>query len=155
VLAHLAAGRSTRDVVAADSFASLLTHPVTSAAELDHDFWVESFLYDNRLAIAWHTLLDPDKFDAHVAQSAGLQPSVIACAHGPVLVGRYIEKGFEMNRQLPRLDLVDQPGQLALDQMIAAIAAAPTPQAAGRRCGRFYRYVVAVATFGADWGIPL
>jgi flavorubredoxin len=108
----------------ADSFASFITHPITNAAELDHDFWVDSFLRENRLAVGWHSLLDPTKFDAHVDLSARLRPSVIASAHGPVLTGSYVEEGYHMTRQLARLDPVDQPGQAVLDQMVAAIAAA-------------------------------
>jgi hypothetical protein len=115
---------------AADAFASQLTHPVTSAAELDHEFWVESFLHDGRLAVGWHSLLDPAKFDAHVALSADLSPAVVASAHGPVLAGEFVGEAFDLTRQLARMETVDQPGEMVLEMMIAAIAAKPEPQAA-------------------------
>jgi flavorubredoxin len=114
---------------AADSFASQLTHPVTNAAELDHDFWVESFLHEARMAVGWHALLDPDKFDAHVAQTASLSPSIVASAHGPVLTGEFINEAFGMTRQLARMAPIEQPGQPLLELMIAA-AAMPAPEAA-------------------------
>jgi hypothetical protein len=114
----------------ADSFASKLTHPVTDVAELDHDFWVESFLHEARLAVGWHSLLDPGKFDAHVAQTADLSPSVVASAHGPVLTGDFVGEAFDLIRQLPRMAPVEQPGQPLLELMIAAVAAMPVPEAA-------------------------
>jgi flavorubredoxin len=114
----------------ADSFASKLTHPVTNVAELDHDFWAESFLYEGRSAVGWHALLDPDKFDAQVAQTAYLSPSVVASAHGPVLTGEYVGEAFDMTRQLVRMAPVEQPGQPLLELMIAAVAAVPVPEAA-------------------------
>ncbi|HUJ64569.1 MAG TPA: hypothetical protein VLX59_03460, partial [Acidimicrobiales bacterium] len=113
-----------------DSFASKITHPVTNVAELDHNFWVESYLNEGRLAVGWHTLVDPDKFDAHVAQTADLRPSVVASAHGPVLAGEFIGEAFVLTRQLARMEPLEQPGQPLLELMIAAIAAMPVPDAA-------------------------
>jgi flavorubredoxin len=115
---------------AADSFASQLTHPVTDVAELDRDFWVDSFLHESRLAVGWHALLDAEKFDAHVALTADLSPSVIASAHGPVLTGDSVGQAFSMIRQLPRMAPVEQPGPPVLEMMIAAAAAMPVPDAA-------------------------
>jgi flavorubredoxin len=114
----------------ADSFASKLTHPVTHVAELDHDFWVQSFLTDGRLAVGWHTLVDPDRFDAHIAQTADLQPSVLASSHGPVLTGEFVGEAFDMIRRLGRIEPLEQPGQPMLELMIAAIAAIPATDAA-------------------------
>lgn len=109
---------------AADCFASHLTHPVTSAAELDPTFWAESLLHEHRSNPGWHHLLDPAKFDAHVDRCASLRPAVVASAHGPVLAGPMVDEGFRLVRQVARMAPVEQPGQPALDAMVAAIAAA-------------------------------
>ena len=115
---------------AADSFGSYLTHPVTNAAQLDRSFWAESLLHEGGSNPGWHFLVDPDKFDAHVQHSAGLQPSVVASAHGPVLSGPYVEEGYRLVRQLVRTGPVAQPGQPALDAMVAMVAAMAAPPTA-------------------------
>lgn len=115
---------------AADCFGTYLTHPVTNARELDHEFWSQSLLHETRLAVSWHSLLDPDKFDAHVRKSAGLRPEVMASAHGPVLSGAMVDEAFDLIRQIARMDPLEQPGQPALDAMIAAVAALSADAAA-------------------------
>ena len=73
----------------------------------------------------WHHLVDPAKFDAHVALSARLQPAVVASAHGPALTGPYVDEAFRLVRRIARTGPVAQPGQAVLDVMVAAIATAP------------------------------
>lgn len=109
---------------AADCFGSYLTHPVTSAADLDLTFWSESLLHEGGSNPGWHALVDLAKFDAHVDRTASLRPSVVASAHGPTLTGPLVEKGYRLIRQLARTGPVAQPGQPALDAMVATIAAA-------------------------------
>jgi flavorubredoxin len=110
---------------AADCFGTMLTHPVTDAAQLDPLFWEDSLLFETRAHIEWHAMLDPAKFDAHVERSAGLHPAVIASAHGPVLTGAHVERAFALTRRVARLDPVPALGQTVLDKMVAAMAAAP------------------------------
>jgi hypothetical protein len=98
---------------------------VTDAGELDHGFWAESLLHEGRLAVGWHALLDPVKFDAHLERSARLQPGVVASAHGPVLRGPMVGEAFALVRSMAGLEPVAEPGQEALDFMVAAIANLP------------------------------
>jgi flavorubredoxin len=112
---------------AADCFGSMLTHPVTDAAQLDRDFWRESVLRQMRVHAPWHSLLDPAKYDAHVARSARLSPAVVASAHGPVLAGPMVKEGFGLIRQAARMDPVEPMGQDVLDILVAAIAAMAPP----------------------------
>lgn len=108
---------------AADCFASMLTHPVTDAAQLDHAFWRESLVTDGRAHNPWHALLDPAKFEAHVERSARLAPVVVASAHGPVLTGPWVEEAFELVRRFARMDAVEPMGQGVLELLVAAVAA--------------------------------
>lgn len=110
---------------AADCFGSYITHPVTSAADLDLTFWRESLIHEGTSNPGWHHLVDLDKFDAHVARSARLQPAVVASAHGPTLCGPMVDEGYRLVRQIARTGPATQPAQAALDAMVAAIAAAP------------------------------
>ena len=73
--------------------------------------------------VGWHALLDPVKFDAHVERSARLRPGVVASAHGPVLRGPMVGEAFALVRSMARLEPVAEPGQEALDFIVAAIAA--------------------------------
>jgi hypothetical protein len=91
--------------------------------ELDHGFWVESLSQEGRLAVGWHALVEPVKFDVHVERSARLRPGVVASAHGPVLWGQMVGEAFALVRSMARLEPVAEPGQGALDFMVAAIAA--------------------------------
>ncbi|MGH8976283.1 MAG: MBL fold metallo-hydrolase [Acidimicrobiia bacterium] len=108
---------------AADCFASLLTHPVTMAQELDPDFWAETFLQLHSFLTPWHALLDMAKFDAHVDRTEALGASAIASAHGAVLHDVMIKEAIEMVRQLARMERRPVPGQGDLEAILAAAAA--------------------------------
>jgi len=112
---------------AADCFGSHLSHPVTSARELEPTVWRQSLVDDGRSAIGWHCLLDPVKFDAHVTRSAALRPQVVASAHGPVLEGPYVDEAYQLVRGLAEMPPVEEPGQPVLELVIAMIAAEPVP----------------------------
>jgi flavorubredoxin len=108
---------------AADAFSSLLTHPVTDARELDHDFWKESFLYEHRSYCEWLPMLDADAFDAHIARTENLART-IASAHGPVLSGDMVGEAYGLLHQIVAMGPVPAEDQSVLDGMIAAVAAA-------------------------------
>ena len=108
---------------AADCFGSYITHPVTSADQLDPEFWKESLLHEGRAAVGWHALLDGNRFDRHVDRSARLAPKVVASAHGAVLHAPKVDEAFALVRQMARMEPVAQDGQETLDAMIAAVAA--------------------------------
>ena len=114
---------TTRVYWAADCFGSFITHPVTSADELDAEFWRDSLLHEGRAATTWHALLDPARFDRHVDRTARLAPEVVASSHGPVLTGPKVAEAFRMVRQMARMEPVEQAGQQTLEAMIAAVAA--------------------------------
>jgi hypothetical protein len=109
-------------------FGSYLTHPVTDAGELDHGFWVESWLHEGRLAVGWHALLGPLKFDARVERNAHLEPGVVAwrtarSCRGPMVVGASARVG-----SMAALEPLAEPGQetLFMDAAIPALTAQAT-----------------------------
>jgi flavorubredoxin len=108
---------------AADSFGSYITQPVTSAAELDHGFWVDSLLHEGRSATAWLNLVDPARFSALVQRSAGLDPKVVASAHGPVLTGPMVGEAYRLVQRMAGMEPVAPDGQATLDAMVALVAA--------------------------------
>ena len=110
---------------ASDCFASLLTHPVTDAADLSRDFWTEIFLTVHSMFAPWHPFLDVAKFDAHVDRTAALDATAIASAHGPVLRGPMVKEAIELVRQLSRSAPAPMPGQADLDAMLAAFVGPP------------------------------
>jgi flavorubredoxin len=115
---------STGVLWSSDCFASLLTHPVTDGAELDPEFWTETFLMVHSIFTPWHPLLDPAKFDAHVDRTANLGASTIASAHGPVMRDTMIKEAFELIRQLPIMAPRPMFNQADLEGMLRAMAAA-------------------------------
>lgn len=108
---------------AADCFASLMTHPVTDAADLDRGFWTEMFLQVHSWYTPWHPLLDAARFDAHVDKTANLGASVIATAHGPAVHGPMVKEAMELIRRLPHIDFRPLPGQADLEGILASIQA--------------------------------
>jgi flavorubredoxin len=106
---------------AADSFSTLLTHPVTDVAELDQEFWEQSLLLQGRAAAPWHTMLDPARYERHIRRSADLNPAVIAAGHAPAMHGPAVERAFRLIRQLPHLRAVPGPCQADLDSVLAAL----------------------------------
>ena len=113
---------STRVLWASDCFASLLPQPVTDGAELDRDFWTQTFLMVHSLFTPWHPFLDQAKFDAHVDRTAELGALTVASAHGPVIRDTMVKEAIELVRQLPSFSPVPMFSQADLDGMLAAMA---------------------------------
>lgn len=108
---------------AVDSFGSLVPAPVTDVADLPVELWEETFLFSNRLISPWHTLVDPARYDAHLARLERLGITAIGSAHGTVTTGANIARGFELLRQTVHMDEAPLPGQPDLDAIVAAALA--------------------------------
>jgi flavorubredoxin len=115
---------------AGDSFAALVTPDVPEADEVPTDLFEGSFRDLNRHISPWHALVDPAKYDTVLRGIAALGATTIVGAHGPVLRGEMIGRALDLLRELPSLPEVDQPGQSALDEMLAAVTGVTVPQAA-------------------------
>lgn len=109
---------------ASDCFASLLPGPITDAADTPEPMWEETFLQLNRLVSAWHTLVDPAKYDAVVGAVERLGASTVISGHAPALTGERLARSYELLRQLPHLAAAVEPTQSDLDAMVAQLAAA-------------------------------
>lgn len=107
---------------AADSFASLLPSPVTDGADLDREYWTQTFLMVHSLLTPWHPLLDQARFDAHVNRTAELGALTLASAHGPVLRNGMVKEAIELVRQLPGLTPFPMFTQADLDGILAAMS---------------------------------
>ena len=109
---------------ASDCFATPVTHEVRDIAELDPAFLREGFLHFQRMVSPWHRWLDPVRFGRHLDLLRGLRASVAVGAHGPAFRGRQVETAFNLLEELPHLPAAVQPGQVDLEAMLSAIAAA-------------------------------
>lgn len=111
---------------AVDSFAALTTGAVEEAGDVPADLYEESFALFNSLVSPWHTWLDPSAYARHADAVEAMAPTAIASAHGALLRGASIPRGFERIRALAGSPNVPAPGQETLDMLVAhALAAAP------------------------------
>ena len=106
---------------AVDTFACLLPDHLTDAADAPADLWEESLLAFNRMVSPWHTLVDPDAFDAYVDSVAALGMTTVASGHSAALRGDRLAEAFRLVRTVPRLPAVPLPGQPDLDELVAAL----------------------------------
>lgn len=113
-----------------DSFAAMVTgedglHDVrTTPAEL----YDETFRLFNSMVSPWHAWLDPARYRRHVDEVEAMGVLTAASAHGGVVTGPAIHDAFERIRALAGQPISRDPGQPALDEMLAASllpAAAP------------------------------
>jgi flavorubredoxin len=108
---------------AADCFASMFTHPVNDAVELDTEFWHDSFVEEHRSYCEWLSVIDPAKFDTHIAATEELARTV-ASAHGPTLTAGMVPEAYRMLHEIARMQPLSAPSQSVLDQMVGQLAAA-------------------------------
>ena len=66
-------------------------------------------------------LLDPTKYEAHLATVRGLRPTVAVGAHGPGFRGAQIESAFRLLEELPYLPGAHLAQQSDLERMIRAM----------------------------------
>ncbi len=109
---------------AGDAFAAPMVTPVQEAADVPEDVYREGFLVGHRLISPWHQWLDDAKYAQHLARVQSLPIQVIATAHGPVVRGEMIRRGFDLLRQLPSLDPFPEPTQRDLEALLATASSA-------------------------------
>ena len=114
---------TTRAYWSVDSFGANIPHPVTDAAELERDAWREGVLLFNRLNHPWHLWLEEAKFQAYVDHVQNLGIEALASSHGPAVHRAMVDEAFELIRRIPQLPRFEEPGQNALEAMLAAAAA--------------------------------
>src|SRR5262245_49156885 len=108
---------------AVDSFAASLPYPADDAADVPYETYREGLLHSNRLNHPWHQWLDEVKFGRHVDRVQSLPIRAIATAHGPAVYGPMIEKGFQLLREIARMEPVSELTQVEFQAMLAAMAA--------------------------------
>jgi flavorubredoxin len=106
---------------AADSFASAVTHEVTSIDELDPAFYAEAFVQTQALISPWHRWLDSSRYNTHVDRVAALGASVVAGGHMVTLRGAQIAHAIELTRMLPDVVPAPLPGQAELEALVAML----------------------------------
>ncbi len=112
---------------ASDAFASMVLPGVTDAAELPADFWEPIFVEMNCQIAPWHHLLDERKFATLLRRLAAMEATTVVGAHGAVLRGDHIARGYELLARLPQQPEVQFPGQGLLDQLLDQLAPQPQP----------------------------
>lgn len=108
---------------AVDTFATPLPDPGMGVADLDPEFWAGGMTMFSYGAVSpWLSLVDPAKYAKYVDRVQSLDITTIAACHSPVIEGPFIERAFELTRNLPSVDAPPMPNQSVLDQIIAASA---------------------------------
>jgi len=107
---------------AADSFATVVTHEVTSIGELDPGFFRQAFLDTNRMVSPWHQWMDPAKYVRHLADVQAIGATAVASGHAPTYRDGEVDSAFRLLQELPYLPAVEWPAQSDLDAMLAALA---------------------------------
>lgn len=105
-----------------DSFASLVTgvDALHDVNELPADMYEETFRLFNSMISPWHQWLDPAVYRRHVDEVEAMSVLTVASAHGGVHTGSAIHAAFERVRALAGAPITPDPGQPALDEMLAA-----------------------------------
>ena len=105
-----------------DSFASMVTGEagLHDANDIPADLYEETFRAFNSMISPWHQWLDPSAYRRHVDQIEAMGVLTVASAHGGVHSGPAIHDAFDRVRALAGQPITPDPGQAALDEMLAA-----------------------------------
>lgn len=106
---------------AVDAFGVPVVDPLQDAAAMPEAEWRDVFLQFSRMISPWHTLLDQQRFDAHVDRVRTLQATAVTTAHGPTLRGSRLQEAFSLTRTLPQLPPVQHFGQAELEAIVAEV----------------------------------
>jgi flavorubredoxin len=109
---------------ASDAFGAPVTAPADQVADLDQEFWRESFSMMNLTLSPWLSWVDASRWIGQVDRLRAADLTAIATAHGPLLTGAHIGQALDLTAALPGQDPVPLPGQAVLDGMLQALAAA-------------------------------
>jgi flavorubredoxin len=110
---------------ASDCYATPVTAGTAFVGELDPAFWADGFQMFQTWNSPWVSMLDEGKFADACARIEALQPTTIAGTHGPTIETSHVQQAFALMRDVIAKPVPPQPGQPVLDQIIAAMAAAP------------------------------
>lgn len=110
-----------------DSFAAMVTDEdgLRDATTVPADLYEETFRQFNSMISPWHAWLDPDAYRRHVDEVEAMGVLTVASAHGGVHSGDAIPAAFERVRTLAGAAISPDPGQPALDEILAASLLAP------------------------------
>ncbi len=112
-----------------DSFASMITDidGLHDASAIPPDVYEGTFRLFNSMVSPWHQWLDPAVYRRHVDDIAAMGVLTVASAHGGVHTGPAVHAAFERVCAMAGEPITPDPGQPALDEMLAAsvLAAAP------------------------------
>jgi flavorubredoxin len=105
-----------------DSFASLVTgaDALHDVNEVPAEMYEETFRLFNSMISPWHQWLDPAVYRRHVDEVEAMGVLTVASAHGGVHTGPAVHAAFERVRALAGAPITPDPGQPALDEMLAA-----------------------------------
>ncbi len=106
-----------------DSFASPMPSVVDNVEALDAGFWLESMAMFHQYVSPWFAMLDDVKYQRSVDRLQSLGATTIAGCHGPVIGPSHVATAFEQIRTFAAVTVPTEPGQEALDAMIAAMMA--------------------------------
>jgi flavorubredoxin len=106
---------------AADCYASPVAAPTAFIDELDPDAWAAGFMMFQTWNSPWSTMLDPARFAEACASIERLGVSTIATCHSPTIGASQVDRAFELLRAVPTAEVLPQPDQLALDEIVASI----------------------------------
>ena len=106
---------------AVDTFACLTPGPILDGRDLPPGLFEEMLPAMNSCVSPWHAWLDPSVYRRHVDDVEALGVLVAASAHGPVLSGDMLHRGFDMVRELAGQPIIPTAGQELLDELIAQV----------------------------------
>jgi flavorubredoxin len=108
---------------AVDTFGVLVQAPVVEAEDADAELYDTSFDALNAWNTPWLEWVDTTRFATHLRRTAELPITAAASAHGPVLRGERLARGFERTAALAAQPVPPTPGQAMLDEVLAVFAA--------------------------------
>lgn len=108
---------------ASDCYATPVAAPTAFVDELDPDAWETGFMMFQTWNSPWVSMVDPARFHAACAAVERLGVTTIATCHSPTIGASQVERAFELLRAVPSAEILPQPDQLALDQIVAELAA--------------------------------
>jgi flavorubredoxin len=109
-----------------DSFAQMVTGEdgLHNADAVPAELYDETFRAFNSMVSPWHQWLDPIAYRRHVDSIEAMGILAVASAHGGVHYGPAIHGAFDRVRALAGEPITPDPGQSALDEVLAELLAA-------------------------------
>ena len=109
---------------ASDCYATPVPSATPVVGDLDPHSWREGFGMFQAWNSPWVSMLDAGQFGRACDSIERLGVTTIATAHGPTITGSDVARAHAMLRAMPDTVVPPQPGQLVLDEIVAALTAA-------------------------------